>query len=126
MIPMPSLPGLDTPSTRRVFLGQAAALAAVALLPRAAEAATAIRKPNSIINGVRIGTISYSYRSALTSAEELLQAEVARLEKPRAAEPERDGSGLAGPAYTAEQQAAIESAESERRLRAAMEKRDNG
>lgn len=74
MIPMPSLPGLDTPSTRRVFLGQAAALAAVALLPRAAEAATTIRKPNSIINGVRIGTISYSYRSALTSAEELLQA----------------------------------------------------
>lgn len=59
-------------------------------------------------------------------AEEMLQAEVARLEKPRAVDPERDGSGLAGPAYTPEQQAAIDSAESERRLRAALEKSDNG
>lgn len=63
-----------TPTTRRTFLGQAAALAAGALLPRVAGAAPSDRKPNSVINGVRIGTISYSYRSALTSAEELLQA----------------------------------------------------
>ena len=60
---------------RRTFLSQAATLAAGALLSRAAGAATApTPKPNSVINGVRIGTISYSYRSALTSAEELLQA----------------------------------------------------
>lgn len=63
-----------TPTTRRAFLGQATALAASALLPRVAGAAPSSRKPNSVINGVRIGTISYSYRSALTSAEELLQA----------------------------------------------------
>ncbi len=63
------------PTTRRAFLGQATALAAGALLTRRANAATpATRPPNSVINGVRIGTISYSYRSALTSAEELLEA----------------------------------------------------
>lgn len=65
---------LFSPSTRRVFLGQAAALAACAMLPRAGRAATAARKPSSVFNGVRIGAISYSYRSALTSAEELLAA----------------------------------------------------
>ncbi len=66
---------LAHPVNRRAFLGQAAALAASAFLPRAVIGATApARKPNSVINGVRVGTISYSYRSALTSAEELLQA----------------------------------------------------
>jgi len=65
----------DIPTTRRTFLGHAAALAAGAMLPRVLGAAsTPVQKPNSVINGVRIGTISYSYRSALTSAEELLQA----------------------------------------------------
>jgi len=59
-------------------------------------------------------------------AEELLRQEVERLEKPRPAQAEPDGSGLAGPSYTPEQQAAIDSAESERRLRAAMEKPHNG
>ena len=59
-------------------------------------------------------------------AEELLRHEVERIERPRVVEPERDGSGLAGPAYTAEQQAAIDSAESERRLREAMRKPENG
>ncbi len=48
---MSSLPRLDTSSTRRAFLGQAAALATVALLPRASASAP-VRKPNSIINGV--------------------------------------------------------------------------
>lgn len=65
---------LITPTSRRAFLGQATALAASALLPHVSGAAPSVRKPNSVINGVRIGTISYSYRSALTSAEELLQA----------------------------------------------------
>lgn len=70
---MPSLPPLGPLANRRVFLGQAAALAAGALLPRGLRGASA-SKPNSVIQGVRVGTISYSYRSALTSAEELLQA----------------------------------------------------
>lgn len=62
-------------STRRAFLGSAAALAAGAMLPRTLGAASAGSRPNrSVFNGVRVGTISYSYRSALTSAEELLQA----------------------------------------------------
>jgi sugar phosphate isomerase/epimerase len=66
---------LDITTTRRTFLGHAAALAAGAIFPRVLGAASApVHKPNSVINGVRIGTISYSYRSALTSAEELLQA----------------------------------------------------
>lgn len=66
---------LDISTTRRAFLGQAAALAAGAMLPRVLGAVSApVQKPNSVINGVRVGTISYSYRSALTSAEELLQA----------------------------------------------------
>ncbi|MEO6245716.1 MAG: sugar phosphate isomerase/epimerase [Opitutaceae bacterium] len=60
--------------TRRAFLGHAATLAACALLPRGVQAAAAAKRPNSIFNGVRIGTISYSYRSVLTSAEELLEA----------------------------------------------------
>jgi sugar phosphate isomerase/epimerase len=71
---MPTSRLFVTPTTRRAFLGQATALATSALLPGLAGAATSARKPNSVINGVRIGTISYSYRSALTSAEELLQA----------------------------------------------------
>lgn len=61
-------------TSRRAFLGQAAALAACAALPRTARAASPAGKPNSVFNGVRIGAISYSYRSALTSAEELLAA----------------------------------------------------
>lgn len=59
--------------TRREFLSSAAAVAAGFALPRnllAAEAA----KPNSIMNGVRVGCISYSYRSMATSAEDVLKA----------------------------------------------------
>lgn len=67
-------PHCTTPSSsRREFLASAAALAAGLALPRnllAAEAA----KPNSVIDGVRIGCISYSYRSMATTAEDTLKA----------------------------------------------------
>src|SRR5438067_2111120 len=63
--------------TRREFLGGASALAGALLLrptgTRAAPAPTGT-KPNSVIDGVRIGAISYSYRAERTSAEDVLQA----------------------------------------------------
>ncbi len=72
---MKTIPSAISPPTRRAFLGHAAALTGYALLPRSVRAAAKpTMKPNSVFNGVRIGAISYSYRSALTSAEELLQA----------------------------------------------------
>jgi sugar phosphate isomerase/epimerase len=61
------------PGTRREFLGCAAAFAAGFALPRPASATESAR-PNSVINGVRIGCISYSYRSMATSAEDTLKA----------------------------------------------------
>ena len=60
-------------ATRRAFLGGAASVAATALLPRIARAADSAR-PNSVFNGVRIGINTYSYRGAITSAEETLKA----------------------------------------------------
>ncbi len=60
-------------STRREFLTSAAALAAGLALPRRVLAAEAA-KPNSVFNGVRIGCISYSYRSMATTAEDVLKA----------------------------------------------------
>jgi len=60
-------------STRREFLGGAAALAAGLALPRYLSAAESA-KPNSVFNGVRIGCISYSYRSMANSAEDTLKA----------------------------------------------------
>ena len=61
----------NTLTSRRAFLGGAAAAAAnLALLP-GVRAAT---KPNSVFDGVRIGCITYSYRSMATTAEETLQA----------------------------------------------------
>jgi len=60
-------------STRREFLSSAAALAAGLALPRKVLAAESA-KPNSVFNGVRIGCISYSYRSMATSAEDTLKA----------------------------------------------------
>lgn len=60
----------DELTTRRAFLGSSAVLAAGSLLPRQAAAAAA--KPNSVFNGVRVGTISYSYRSMFTTAEDTL------------------------------------------------------
>ena len=60
-------------STRREFLGTATAFAAGLALPRHVMAAESA-KPNSVINGVHIGCISYSYRSMATSAEDTLKA----------------------------------------------------
>jgi sugar phosphate isomerase/epimerase len=57
--------------SRRAFLATATTLAAATLLPRGTFAAAAA-KPNSVFNGVRIGAITYSYRSMFTSAEETL------------------------------------------------------
>src|SRR6188508_2852144 len=62
---------MNTPTTRRAFLGSAAAAAACLALPRGAFAAA---KPNSVFNGVRIGCITYSYRSMAKTAEETLKA----------------------------------------------------
>jgi sugar phosphate isomerase/epimerase len=66
---------------RRGFLAGAAAAGAVAVLGRrlpfahAADAAPAGGKPNSVINGVHIGAITYSYRDMkLKTAEETLKA----------------------------------------------------
>jgi sugar phosphate isomerase/epimerase len=62
--------------TRRGFLGGAAALAACALAARRgfAEAPASPAKPCSVFNGVRIGTITYSYRGFAKTAEETLKA----------------------------------------------------
>ena len=62
--------------TRRTFLGGATALAAGAMLPgRLLGADAPAGKPNSVINGVRIGCISYSYRGgSINTAEETLKA----------------------------------------------------
>jgi hypothetical protein len=63
----------DHRTTRRTFLGGAAAVAASAILPRCVRGADAAR-PNSVFNGVRIGCISYSYRGAIETAEGTLKA----------------------------------------------------
>ncbi|OHE80968.1 MAG: hypothetical protein A2107_09015 [Verrucomicrobia bacterium GWF2_62_7] len=61
----------DKLTTRREFLGSAAALAACLALPRHASAAA---KPCSVFNSVRIGCITYSYRSMANTAEDTLKA----------------------------------------------------
>ncbi|HUT58355.1 MAG TPA: TIM barrel protein [Phycisphaerae bacterium] len=74
-------------TTRRDFLGGAAAIAAGAIVTRRAlageapsgasggvPAATPKGKPNSVFNGVRIGCITYSYRGGISSAEDTLKA----------------------------------------------------
>lgn len=65
-------------TTRRAFLGSAAALAACAIVPGrlwgGEGTATAGGKPNSVFNGVRIGCITYSYRGGINSAEDTLKA----------------------------------------------------
>lgn len=63
--------------TRRAFLERAGALAACAALPRIGRAATAGTAGRSVFNGVRVGTISYSYRSMFSNAEQVLEALVA-------------------------------------------------
>jgi len=59
--------------SRRELLGSAAAVAAFTIVPshglRAAGA-----KPNSVFDGVRIGTITYSYRGVESTAQGTLQA----------------------------------------------------
>ena len=62
---------LSAATTRRAFLGSAAALAACTLLPRRGLAAG---KPCSVFNGVRIGCITYSYRGGINTAEDTLKA----------------------------------------------------
>src|SRR3954464_4914197 len=64
---------IDNVSSRRAFLGGAATLVACAVMPRGVLAADTA-KPNSVFNGVRIGCITYSYRGAITSAEDTLKA----------------------------------------------------
>lgn len=59
------------PLTRRNFLGTAVAAATGLTLPRFAVAA---EKPNSVFNGVRIGCITYSYRSMAKTAQDTLKA----------------------------------------------------
>src|SRR5687767_2831918 len=54
--------------TRRIVLGGAAALATKAIVPRTVFGAEET-KPNSVINGVRIGCITYSYRGGPDTAE---------------------------------------------------------
>ena len=68
-------------TSRREFLGGAAALAACATMPGRVlggesplPAAAASGKPNSVFNGVRIGCITYSYRGGINSAEDTLKA----------------------------------------------------
>jgi len=74
---MQTKPSLLEQSTRREFIGRAAAIAACgAIIPHivAAEAASKA-KPNSVINGVRVGVITYSYRGGnINTAEETLKA----------------------------------------------------
>jgi len=58
--------------TRRTILGGAAAFAAHAILPRT-NIGAAETKPNSVIHGVRIGAITYSYRGGADTAEYTLE-----------------------------------------------------
>jgi len=66
--------------SRRAFLGAAAIAGAAGLVaPRAlaladAPAAAAGGKPNSVINGVHIGCITYSFRPRINTAEDTLAA----------------------------------------------------
>ena len=63
--------------SRRELLGSAAAVAACTLAPGsilAAAGAPAGAKPNSVFDGVRIGTITYSFRGVETTAEGTLKA----------------------------------------------------
>lgn len=55
-------------TTRREFLGSAAALAASGLLPRAVFG-DEVPRPSSVFGGVRIGCITYSYRGGASTAE---------------------------------------------------------
>jgi hypothetical protein len=62
--------------SRRDLLGSAAAVAALTMTPRhlLAGAGAPTAKPNSVFNGVRIGTITYSFRGVENTAEGTLKA----------------------------------------------------
>ncbi len=60
-------------SSRRKFLGKAAAAAAVSVVPfNYSFAIGSSRKPNSKVNGVQLGLTTYSYRSVPHSIDEVL------------------------------------------------------
>ncbi len=63
---------IDRPMTRRAFLGGAAALTASAITSQRVFGAGGA-KPNSVIHGVHIGAITYSYRGGPDTAEYTLQ-----------------------------------------------------
>jgi sugar phosphate isomerase/epimerase len=66
----------DQHISRRRFIGSTAlAAAGMALASKSVFAATSLfqSKPDSVINGVQIGVITYSFRSMPSSAENLLQ-----------------------------------------------------
>src|SRR3954449_13484539 len=73
---------MQFPTSRRSFLARATTLTALAIVsPRlwsadnAGAAGQPTGKPNSVINGVRIGCITYSYRGGnINTAEETLNA----------------------------------------------------
>jgi sugar phosphate isomerase/epimerase len=72
---MRTKPFLLEQSTRREFIGRAAAIAACAAISPHIVAAETAPKPNSVIHGVRVGVITYSYRGGnINTAEETLKA----------------------------------------------------
>ena len=89
--------------SRRELLGSAAAVAAFTMVPShvlGAAAAPAGAKPNSVFNGVRIGTITYSFRGVESTAEGTLKAILAcgLSEVELMSGPVDDYVGLGGPA----------------------------
>jgi len=57
--------------SRRDFVGSTAAMAAISVVPRM-RVGQQVGKPNSRINGVQIGTITYSFRAMPSTADDLL------------------------------------------------------
>lgn len=93
----------SNPFTRRRFLGTSFTAATGFTLPRPAPAA---EKPNSVFNGVRIGCITYSYRSMAKTAEETLSALLADgiSETELMGGPIQDFAGIKGKATDAERE----------------------
>ena len=61
--------------TRRKFLGNTAAAAAISVVPFniiSCSSGSSSRKPNSKVNGVQLGLTTYSYRSVPHSIDEVL------------------------------------------------------
>jgi sugar phosphate isomerase/epimerase len=63
--------GIESHITRRDFVGYAAAVAGMPLVPRSVVSQEDI-KPDSIFHGVQIGAITYSFRSMPSTADDLL------------------------------------------------------